>query len=205
MKRTKLLISAILLCTSVLFSGCSQKETIVSTNSETTSTSNMVEETTAGREAESDSEFILEINVPVELIGDLTQEDLNKICKEKEYKSIIIKGDGMVSYLLTKQQHEKMMKDMKEELDAYLTGIVGTEDYPNCTEVTFNDNYTDFEIITKSTELDLAESLSIKSYYKTGELYNYYNKTPIDNVHVKYINADTGEVISDTNSRDLAE
>jgi hypothetical protein len=105
---------------------------------------------------------------------------------------------------LTKQQHEKMMKDMKEELDAYLVGIVGTEDYPNCTNVTFNDN-TDFEITTKSTELDLAESLSIKSYYRTGEDYNYYNNTPVDNVHVKFINADTGEVISDTNPKDMKD
>ncbi len=114
----------------------------------------------------------MKINIPIKMIGDLTQEDLNKKCKEKA----------------------------DQPLDAYL---VGTDGYPNCINVTFNDNYTDFEITTKSTELDLAESLSIKSYYRTGEDYNYYNNTPVNNVHVKFINADTGEMISDTNSKDM--
>ncbi|PPK81252.1 hypothetical protein BXY41_10451 [Lacrimispora xylanisolvens] len=116
----------------------------------------------------------MEINIPIKMIGDLTQEDLNKKCKEK----------------------------VDQPLDAYL---VGTDGYPNCINVTFNDNYTDFEITTKSTELDLAESLSIKGYYRTGEDYNYYNDTPFNNVHVKFINADTGEMISDTNSKDMKE
>lgn len=200
MKKTKLLIAAIFLCTSVFSSGCRPKERIASTTSETTTIVNSAEESTTNTEID-----IIEINIPVKMIGDLTQEDLNEICREKAYKSITINGDGTVTYLLTRQQHEKMMKDMKEELDAYLVGIVGTEDYPNCTKVTFNDNYTDFEIVTKSNELELAESLSIKSYYRTGEDYNYYNKTPIDNVHVKFINADTGKVVSDTNSKDMVE
>lgn len=200
MKKIKLLIAGVFLCTSVFLSGCSPKERIASTTSGTATDVNSVEESTPNTETD-----IIEINIPVKMIGDLTQEDLNKRCKEKAYKSVTINGDGTVTYLLNKQQHEEMMKDMKEELDAYLVGIVGSEDYPNCTKVTFNDNYTEFEITTRSTELDLAESLSIKSYYRTGEDYNYYNNTPIDNVHVKYINADTGIVISDTNSKDMKE
>lgn len=186
MNKSKLLVTAIFLCTSVYLSGCSQKERITSTTSETTTIVNSVKESSSNTETD-----IIEINIPIKMIGDLTQEDLNKKCEEKGYKSITINGDGTVTYLLTRQQHEKMMKDMKEELDAYLVGIVGTEDYLNCTNVTFNDNYTDFEITTKSTELDLAESLSIKSYYRTGEDYNYYNNTPVGNVHVKFINADS--------------
>jgi len=199
-KKNKILVTAIFLYISVYLSGCSQKERIISTNSETTTIVNSVEESSSNTETD-----IMEINIPIKMIGDLTQKDLNKKCEEKWDQSITINGDGTVTYLLTKQQHEKMMKDMKEELDAYLVGIVGTEDYPNCTNVTFNDNYTYFEITTKSTELDLAESLSIKSYYRTGEDYNYYNNTPIDNVHVKFINFDTGEVISDTNSKDMKQ
>ena len=64
----------------------------------------------------------MEINIPIKMIGDLTQEDLNKKCKAK----------------------------VDQPLDAYL---VVTDGYPYCINVTFNDNYTDFEITTKSTEL----------------------------------------------------
>ena len=51
----------------------------------------------------------------------------------------------------------------------------------------------------------MAESFSVLGFYMYGGMYNIFNGTAVDNVSVKFINADTGEVISTTNSKDMGE
>lgn len=37
-----------------------------------------------------------------------------------------------------------------------------------------------------------------------GGMYNVFNGTTVDNVHVDFVNADTGEIISSSDSKDMA-
>ena len=60
----------------------------------------------------------------------------------------------------------------------------------------------DFTIKTKSKELDINESFSVMAFYMYGGMYNLYSGEEIDNVHVKFVNSDSGETISESNSKD---
>ena len=106
---------------------------------------------------------------------------------------------------MTKKKHKEMMKEIKTNIDEGLNAMIGSEDYPNFTKVEATKDYTSFTITTTSTELDFAESFSVLSFYMQGGLYNAFNGTPVDNIHVEFINADTGEVISSSDSSEMGE
>ena len=149
--------------------------------------------------------FDVELTIPADFADGATQEDLDKTANEKGYKSATLNSDGSVTYVMTKAQHKKMMDEMAEEINAELQGLVGSEDYPNFTKVEANSDYTKFTISTTSTELDLAESFSVINFYMQGGLYNIFNGTPVDNIHVDFVNAESGEIISSSDSSDMGE
>jgi hypothetical protein len=147
--------------------------------------------------------FNVTITVPKDFIGDTTQEDIDKSVKEKGYKSGTLNDDGSVTYVMNKEQHNELMKGIKESIDNSLAEMIGSENTPNITDVKANDDYTSFTVTTKSTELGLAESFSVMAFYTYGGMYAIFNGEKVDNIHVDFVNADSGEVISSANSSDM--
>lgn len=147
--------------------------------------------------------FTVEIHIPQNFVGETTQNELDQTAQQNGYDSITLNDDGSANYIMSKKKHNEMMDDMKNRLNDTLAEMVGSEDYPNFTNIETNEDFTDFAISTKSTELGLNESITVMLFYMYGGMYNLYNNTPVDNVKVTFINADTGEVISTTNSSDL--
>lgn len=212
MKKLKLLTTAILILSLILSTGCSKHTDKVSATSETTSIADS--NNTVSAETNNDLEavekvdvekglFNVELTIPANFVGAQTQEELNKMCEEKGYNSITLNDDGSATYVLTKQQHKEMMEELKNTINSSMSEMVDSEDYPNYTNVTANEDFTEFEITTKSSELAMAETFSVLAFYMYGGMYNVFNGTDIDNITVKFINADTGEVISTTNSKDM--
>lgn len=144
--------------------------------------------------------FSVELTIPAEYIGESTQEDLDAIANENGYKSVTLNSDGSATYVMTKAQHEEMMNELAANINDSLAQMIGSEDYPNITEVVANDNFTEFTVTTTSTELSLNESFSVLAFYMYGGMYNIFNGTPVDNVHVDFINADSGENIGSSDS-----
>ena len=214
MKKLKLLTTALLISSLFLSTGCSKHTNTVSATSEATSiadsnnnvsveTNNDLED--VGKVDVEKGLFNVELTIPANFVGEQTQEELNKMCEEKGYKSITLNDDGSATYVLTKQQHKEMMEELKNTINSSMAEMVGSEDYPNYTNVTANEDFTEFEITTKSSELAMAESFSVLAFYMYGGMYNIFNGTAVDNITVKFINSDTGEVITTTNSNDMGK
>lgn len=147
----------------------------------------------------------VELIIPSDFIGETTQEELNQTVEEEGFKSITLNEDGSATYVMTKKKHKEMMSEIKSGIDEELQAMVGSEDYPNFTKVEANKDYTLFTITTTSSELDLAESFSVMNFYVQGGLYNVFNGTPADNIHVDFVNADSGAIISSSDSSEMAE
>ena len=77
----------------------------------------------------------VELTIPADYLGEPTQEDLNAIAKEKGYKSITLNDDGSATYVMSKMQHQEMMEDLANNINSSLSDMVGSEDYPNFTEI----------------------------------------------------------------------
>ena len=146
--------------------------------------------------------FDVEINIPAEYMGETTQEELDETAKAAGYKAVL-NDDGSATFTMSKTQHKKMMAEISESLKASLEEMIESEDYPNFTDIRANEDFTNFTITTKSTELNLSESFSTIAFYMYGGIYNIYNGTAIDNIHVDFVNADSGEIISSSDSKDM--
>jgi len=91
-------------------------------------------------------------------------------------------------------------------IDSSLAELIGSEEYPNFTDIKTNDNYTAFTITTSSIELDFAESsLCLCFICMAGCITFSMRQDDVDNVSVSFVNADTGEVISSANSSEMGE
>lgn len=144
--------------------------------------------------------FSVELTIPEDYVGETTQEELDKMCKENGYKSIILNADGSATYTMTKTQHKKMLEEISDSIDASLSELVASEEYPNFTEISANENYTKFTIKTTSTELDMSESFSILIFYTYGGMYNIFKGETVENIHIDFVNANSGEIISSSDS-----
>lgn len=145
--------------------------------------------------------FDVTLNIPAEFVGGSTQEDLDKKAAEYGYKATL-NDDGSATYEMTKSQHAEMMKSYADSINESLAKMIGSKDYPNITDITANDDFTSFTITTKNAEPDLSESMSVMQLYMMSGVYNIFNGTPVENVHVDFVNADSGQVISSTDSAD---
>jgi len=204
----KKLIS-IMLATSMLLSACGTNapgEATETASTEVASTETASELDALGGIEVDKNLFDVTITIPADYVGEeTTQADLDAICAENGYMSITLNEDGSATYVMTKAQHKEMMDETCALIDQSLNEMIGSESYPNITAVEANDDYTEFVVTTKSVELDMAEAFSVMGFYLYGGLYAIYNGVEVDNISVKFVNADTGKVISESNSADLAK
>ena len=142
----------------------------------------------------------MELTIPADYVGETTQEELDATAKENDFKSITLNEDGSATYVMTKGQHKKMMSEMESEINTALSEMIGSEDYPNFTNIKANSDFTEFTITTTSAELNFNESFSTIVFYTYGGMYNAFNGTTVDNIHVDFVNADSGEIISSADS-----
>lgn len=149
--------------------------------------------------------FDVEITIPAEYVGETTQEELDKQAEESGVHSITLNEDGSATYVMSKEQHKKVLEETRASIRKSLDDMVGSEDYPNITSIETNDDFTEFVITTTSTELGLGESFSVLGFYMYGGLYGIFSGESPDNIHVEFINADTGNVIESSDSRDLVD
>ncbi len=203
----KKLITSLLVCTLAL-SACGTPDAPADTSSETVTSvidEDAAEPDTVGEVDVDKNLLTVELTIPADYMGETTQEDLSAIAKEKGYKSITLNDDGSATYVMSKTQHQEMMQELAININNGLSDMVASEDYPNFTEIVANDDFTEFKVTTTSTELGLNESLSVIAYYMYGGMYNVFNGTPTDNVHVDFINADSGEIINSADSSDMGD
>lgn len=145
----------------------------------------------------------IELIIPSDFVDATTQEELDNIVKEKGFISATLNPDGSATYVITKSKHKELMKEVTEELNSSLNEMINSAEFPNISDIKTNSDFTNFSITTTSTELSLEETFSVMLFYTCGGMYNTFNGTPVDNVHVDFINADSGDVIGSFNSADM--
>lgn len=141
--------------------------------------------------------FSVTLTYPASMVDEgTTQDSLNDEIKDIDgIKSATLNEDGSVTYIMTKAYHKQIVDDMAQTIDESMAEMVGSEDYPNFTNVEANEDYTVFTVTTKSKALSLDESLSLLQFYTEGAFYSVVSGNDADSIHVDFVNADTGEVI----------
>lgn len=149
--------------------------------------------------------FDVEITIPAEYVGETTQEELDKKAEESGVHSITLNEDGSATYVMSKEQHQKVLEETRASIRKSLDEMVESEDYPNITSIETNDDFTEFVVTTTSTELGLGESFSVLGFYMYGGLYGLFSGESPENIHVDFVNAESGEVIESSDSKDMGK
>lgn len=207
-------IVTILLISSLVLTACGSSNQVQSSSSpstqtveeaDTQSTENDISDLNAIGDIDVDKNlFDVTITVPADLVGDATQEELDAKAANSDIHSITLNDDGSATYVMSKSQHKKMMQELADNINSTLSGMVGSEDYPNFTDIKANSDFTNFTVTTTSTELDLTDSISIMGFYMYGGMYAIFNGSDVGNIHVDFVNADSGEIINSADSSDIA-
>ena len=212
--KKKLLLT--LLALTITCSGCGSKTSNLDTSSES-----QAAETVAETESTTESDlsdlnslgdvkvekepFDVVITIPADYVGETTQEELEEKAKDSDIHSITLNDDGSATYVMSKSQHKKLMQEMSDNINNSLADMINSDDYPNITDIKANSDFTNFTVTTTSTELGLTDSVSVMAFYMYGGLYAIFNGTEVDNIHVDFVNADSGEIISSSDSSDMTD
>lgn len=181
-------------------------ESQASTEESTSETSDGMEELESLGDIDVDKNlFDVVITMPADLVGETTQEELDQQAAESGVHSITLNEDGSATYVMSKEQHKKLLEDTRESIRTSLDEMVGSEDYPNITSVEANDDFTSFTVTTTSTEVSFTEAFSVIGLYMYGGIYGIFSGETPDNIHVDFVNADTGEIIDFSDSQDMEE
>ena len=199
MKKTIFFALSIIICLSLVGCGGSSNDT-----------QQNIEEDSKSEETQSievdEGLLNVEITVPPDFLEEgTTQETLDETAKEEGIKSIPLNDDGSATYIMSKSKHDEMMAGIRESIDESMAEMIDPETYPTFVEVTSNDDYTHFTVKLSSNEVGLSESISVLGFYMLGGLYNAFNGTPVDDVTVSFVNADTGDIIQEAHSSEMAE
>ena len=199
MKKTIFFALSIIICLSLVGCGGSSNDT-----------QQNIEEDSKSEETQSievdEGLLNVEITVPPNFLEEgTTQETLDETAKEEGIKSITLNDDGSATYIMSKSKHDEMMAGIRESIDESMAEMIDPETYPTFVEVTSNDDYTHFTVKLSSNEVGLSESISVLGFYMLGGLYNAFNGTPVDDVTVSFVNADTGDIIQEAHSSEMAE
>ena len=118
-----------------------------------------------------------------------------------------INEDGSVTYVMSKDQHKAIVDGISESIQSTLDGMVGTEDYPNFTAIDHNENYTSFTVktTTKPGETAISDSMSVLIFATCGQTYGIVSGDIPENIHVDFVNADSGELVTSWDSENMAE
>ncbi len=145
--------------------------------------------------------FDVKVTLPADVVGEITQEELD--AESDHFHSATLNEDGSVTFVMSKSQHKELLKELAASIQDELDKMPGSEQLPNVTKVEANKGFTVFTVTTSSQELSIQESFSVLNFYVYGGMYGLFSQEDVDNIHVDFVNAATGEIIESADSSSL--
>lgn len=147
----------------------------------------------------------VELTIPSSLLED-DAAVLDEEAKAAGVKEITQNDDGSITMKISKSAHKKLLDEFKVGIDEGITEILNDkETYPSLTEITYNDDLTEFTVKVDSNTYGGFEGLSALALYISGNVYQALNATPEDQIKtiVNFVDKDTGEIIETGDSSEM--
>ena len=149
----------------------------------------------------------VELTIPASLIGD-DAAILDEEAKAAGVSEITQNEDGSVTMKMSKVAHQKMLDEYKGGIDESIAEMLNDkETYPSFTEITYNEDLTEFTVKVDPATYGGLEALSAIGLYIAGNIYQALNAVPEDQIKtiVTFVNKDTGEIIETSDSSEMNE
>ena len=112
----------------------------------------------------------------------------------------------MVTYQMDGDTRVEVLNDIARELEESVNAVLADKYYyPDITNISVNEDATEFTIFLNSEKPNLYESTLMLSFYTIGNKYQIYMGVPAEEAvtTVIYKNAETGEELARTDSRSM--
>lgn len=149
----------------------------------------------------------VELTIPASLVGD-DAATLDEEAKAAGVSETTQNEDGSVTMKMSKIAHQKMLDEFKGSIDESLADILNDkETYPSLTEITYNEDLTEFTVKVDPTTYGEFEALSAIGLYIAGNVYQALNAVLENQIKtiVNFVNKDTGEIIETGDSSKMNE
>lgn len=149
----------------------------------------------------------VELTIPASLVGD-DAATLDEEAKAAGVSETTQNEDGSVTMKMSKIAHQKMLDEFKGSIDESLAEILNDkETYPSLTEITYNEDLTEFTVKVDPATYGEFEALSAIGLYIAGNVYQALNAVPENQIKtiVNFVNKDTGEIIETGDSSKMNE
>ena len=143
----------------------------------------------------------VELTLPADLFEGQTEDEIIANAKEEGVKDVKVNEDGTVYYKMSKSEHKKMMKEMKESAVESITEIVKSDDYPSIKEISYNKDFTEYDITVDRKALENSmDGFAVFSLAILGSYYNAFDGKAADDLKltINMIDEATGKVFDTT-------
>lgn len=109
--------------------------------------------------------------------------------------------DGSLTYKMTQAKHEEMMQGMKDDLTELIENLLNGENYKSIQDIEYKEDFSEFTLTVDQEGFKYYGQDSVVARLGVGGLlYQIYNGTDVDELHVKVIkkNHETGKVFGTT-------
>ena len=115
------------------------------------------------------------------------------------YKEKTENDDGSVPYVFTKKQHDALTAKIAERLEENMTD---SEDWDHVTQITANEDYSEFTFLTDADSLSFKDALLPTGYVMSASFYAVMQGNPDPVIRYEFVNQDTGAVIYSSDSEE---
>lgn len=96
----------------------------------------------------------VEVTLPASFFEDTTEEEIKATGEEQGFKEATLNEDGSVTYKMTKAKHDELMDEMKKQVASTVEEIVNSEDYPSIQEISYNQDFSEFDLTVNKEEFE---------------------------------------------------
>ncbi len=150
--------------------------------------------------------FDVEVTLPAAFFEGSDMSNVETEAKAKGVHEVKVNEDGSVTYIMDKKTHKELLASMKEAIDGSIKEtLANKENYPSFTEITYNDDLTQFDIMVDKASYGGLQPFVAVGFYMAGNMYQAMNGQASDTAKtiVNFKDKDTGEVIESGDSSAL--
>lgn len=147
--------------------------------------------------------FDVEVTVPAVFFKGSDMATAETEAKEIGVHEVKANDDGSVTYIMDKKTHKELLAAIKASVDDGIKEILEDKEiYPSFTEITYNDDLTQFDVMVDEGYYEEFQSFIALEFYMAGNIYQVMDTQSFDKVRtiVNFKDKDTGEVIESGDS-----
>ena len=132
-----------------------------------------------------------------------TQKEADRIREKNGYKSVALEENGSLTIVMTKSQHDELIRDFRTSVDKGISEIIGAGGGSSIEKIEYNEDYSIFTVTVTEEEIGVIERQAADELIMYGALYHVYTGNDADRIRVDYVNAKSGESIESADSGSL--